>query len=522
MKRIFTVPCVLLILMFALVALALQFRTPNIADPDGFYHFRHAQIMREQGVFSSAFPWAQFSEISETSADLWYGFHVLLMPFTYLVSEPVAIKFAGAAGAFALLMLVWAALRKLKVKGAALWALLFIIATPDIPFRIAMTRPHVLSLGLMLFIFAATLEGSPWAVAVAAMLFASLHLSVAWIPVVVIGVILFFSLVHRAHVPWKHVLGMSAGLLAGMLARPNPAGGLQLAYTQVVRFAAVKAQELPLRFGRELVPFGWENFVTQLLPLALLVVIALCFLGWAVWSKNFRTIEQKRRIALWSSLALAALFGILAFTAAGRAAELAAAFAVVALALIASSYPAFASRAPFLFSRAGRWATGLVIAATLLYMGVNSLQRSGVVLNNAFPQDKFKEASQWLAANARPKEIVFNPHWDTFAMLFFWNPANYYINGMDPIFLYAYDQNQYWRLHFIATDKASDTTCPLIRCNGVQIENTYDVLKNKFRASYIFVQKLRIPRFTAYLEQDRAHYEKTFDNKSEAIFRIRR
>ena len=61
-------------------AAALHGVSPTTADPDGFYHIRHARVYRTQGLFDSGFPWARFSAIRDQASDLWYGFHVLHVP----------------------------------------------------------------------------------------------------------------------------------------------------------------------------------------------------------------------------------------------------------------------------------------------------------------------------------------------------------------------------------------------------------------------------------------------------------
>ena len=59
---------------------ALHGISPTTADPDGFYHIRHARVYRTQGLFDNGFPWARFSAIRGQAGDLWYGFHVLHVP----------------------------------------------------------------------------------------------------------------------------------------------------------------------------------------------------------------------------------------------------------------------------------------------------------------------------------------------------------------------------------------------------------------------------------------------------------
>ena len=90
---------------------------------------------------------------------------------------------------------------------------------------------------------------------------------------------------------------------------------------------------------------------------------------------------------------------------------------------------------------------------------------------------------------------------------------------MDPIFEYSFKPELYWKTHFLAIDAGTAFTCGMIRCTAEQTEDTYKVLKNDFRASYIVVEKLRNPKLLQYL-QSFVGYQKVFDNNAQTVFRI--
>ena len=67
---------------------------PRVADLDSFYHIGHALAYLEGSVFDTSLPWATQSIIGDMGGDLWWGFHVLLMPFaTVLITELGTIAF---------------------------------------------------------------------------------------------------------------------------------------------------------------------------------------------------------------------------------------------------------------------------------------------------------------------------------------------------------------------------------------------------------------------------------------------
>src|SRR5262249_18679948 len=102
-----------LIVLFA--AIAHSQLIPLIADSDSFYHIRHAWEYRIRGIGDSSFPWAQYSAVRTCGADIWYGFHLLMIPVTLL--HPLLNGIYG--GAFAVtvasLWLLFLAFRRLHV-----------------------------------------------------------------------------------------------------------------------------------------------------------------------------------------------------------------------------------------------------------------------------------------------------------------------------------------------------------------------------------------------------------------------
>ena len=95
-------------ILFLFVAIASVFysASPNIADPDGFYHLKHAQIYKDNGIFFKNFPWVQYSSINVLKSDLWYGFHILLIPFAGSDSAS-GIKTAGIFLTIISLLFLW-------------------------------------------------------------------------------------------------------------------------------------------------------------------------------------------------------------------------------------------------------------------------------------------------------------------------------------------------------------------------------------------------------------------------------
>ena len=71
----------------------LQFSTPALVDPDGYYHIKAAQIIQEKGVSELAvFPYLTKSVWQIYNADLSLGFHLILIAFISLFGGLIGIK----------------------------------------------------------------------------------------------------------------------------------------------------------------------------------------------------------------------------------------------------------------------------------------------------------------------------------------------------------------------------------------------------------------------------------------------
>ncbi|MBI2454341.1 MAG: hypothetical protein HYV54_02115 [Parcubacteria group bacterium] len=152
--------------------------------------------------------------------------------------------------------------------------------------------------------------------------------------------------------------------------------------------------------------------------------------------------------------------------------------------------------------------------------GLNSIPLFKKYNDVAWAPAFLKESALWLKENSQPGEIVFHTNWDQLGALFFWNPNNYYINGMDPIFMYAYNPSLYWKNHFMfTTDMAHNQTCGKIRCTAEEVEDTTKVLTEDFKAGYVVLRKAQNPKtFFFWVKENK--FPLVFENKTEAVFKI--
>lgn len=505
-----SIELILVLSLFLAISAYLNFRTENIFDPDSFYHIRHAWLYQTQGIFDSSFPWTQFSAIRERGADLWYGFHIFLMPFTYVDDLAAGIKVAGFTITFLVLSSLYFAFRNLKIKFSFYWPLLFLFSSGETIWRTVMTRPHPLSLGLLALIFSFFYTSTTWAVVIFSFLFSWIHASVFWLPIVILAPIVLFRWLNNEKISTPPIYGLLGGLAAGLAARPNPLGNIKLVYTQVVELLLAKNYGLAETIGMELRPPAIAGLEDKILFLLIIFSASIGYLGWLVYKKE--TFKTEEKILFVSSL-VAVVFSILMYVTARRAIDLLALFTVILAALMANH----AIRHPGISRLRILAMMSLIIVSATAYslVGVDKYYKEYTLLPS-----KFKEPSTWLKENTKEGDIVFHLYWDQFPSLFYWNQHNYYIHGMDPVFLFSHDPDLYWKMYYMSVRDMGGLTCGVEVCGPQDIKTVYEVIKNDFKASYVFVRKISEKRFIEHLESDKEHFEKVYELGHSTIYKV--
>jgi hypothetical protein len=517
----------LLFVLFA-VALAayLHLTLPGVPDRDALYHFRHAALYREFGPLMSAFPWTQYSVVSRIGADIWYGFHLLLTPFT-LDPDPVrGVKLAGAFDLAAMLVLVYAAGRLLRARLAPLWPLMALTFAPYLLYRLLMTRPHVISIGFAALLLACAVEGSMWGVALVSFAIAWVHLGFFWVVPLIIGVVAFVRWIVEGKWAWREALVAITGTVAGWALRPNPIGAAKLVYTQIVQLAIEKQKGLPLLFGGDLVSgmqtleqSGIGDFARHFVPgLTLWALLAIVLVAAATSQSE---LAPRQRALLWSSFALSAITLAMMMRFSLRAVDLLSVFTAMLAAGVYTCIlsPAMGGKSEFSTPSHLRAvvAVGAALIALMVWQGARDYAR--VMPRMTYSPYRFKLAGAWLAQNSAPGDIVFDAHWDLFPDLFFWNTTNLYVGGMDPIFQYAYDPKLYWKAHHLYTGRFSSFTCAGPVCGPSNGEDTFRVLTRDFHAKFLVLEQKRYAPLFHYALND-PRFQFVFDDGVVAVFRL--
>src|SRR3989344_2955608 len=143
-----------------LISAFFHFRSPNIPDPDSLYHLRHAWLYRTGSMVDTGFPWTYYSVIRLLGADLWYGFHLFLTPFTYFGDLLFGNKAVGIFMTAGLLLIFGWILKRHQISLPFFWPFIFFFSVPNALFQLLMVRPHLLSLALSIALLSVLISGS--------------------------------------------------------------------------------------------------------------------------------------------------------------------------------------------------------------------------------------------------------------------------------------------------------------------------------------------------------------------------
>ena len=493
---------------------------PNVADLDGFYHIGHAAAYLQGSLFDTGLPWASRSIIGDRGGDLWWGFHVLLLPFAALGSVSAGLRLAALALTSGLTFVVYRVLIRHGVAGAGWWAALFMVAVPNVFFRYLMVRPHVVSLAASILLLSVLVRGRWWHVVLLGALMSWVHLSLFWMaPCLVVA----YAIVRipvtvalgrdrpDAGVPIRQAIpAVIAGTIAGWLLRPDAWDTATLLNIQLVQLFALKATDQPLTFAAELSPIAPLELLRTTWLFSVAWVVAVGLTARHAYRGRLDELGQGRATFLLTSMIVSGVFLILALFSARRAMEQWVAFGFLTFPLLATITPTESLRRPVRFS------VGVLLTAHLAWGAWRHDLNTSLV---ASPADTMRDVAGFLEANSEPGEVVFHTKWDNFGPLFAFNRSNHYLGGMDPIFQYAHDDRAFWEFFYLSSDATSEWTCDAWPCIEGNATDTWIVLRDHFRTRWVVVEPRRNPRFTLFLLND-PRFRLALETRREALFEL--
>lgn len=404
--------------LYALV----QYATPGLADHDGYYHMRMAQLIRDEGL-KPAFVWLPLTILNQAD---FYDHHLLFHVYLSLFagSTNPADLIAGAKLASVIMpalaaLAIWWLLRGQGVRWAPLWTLALFAMSQAFLYRMSMPRAQSASLLVLALGLHWLLQRRYWALLPLGFVYVWLYDAFPLL-LAAAGVYVIAALATERRLEWKALAFPAIGLGLGLV--------LNLYFPQDLRFilthlTAKLDDSTPV--GNEWYPYDtWVLLVNSGPSLAAFVIGALA-LGW-----RGRRMDR----ATLTAFGLSIVFGVMLFKA-RRFVEYYPAFALIfaALSIAPLLDEWLAGRARL--TRLAPVAMLVILAAPITF----TIQQGRATMATSAPANLYATASDWLKQNSQPGSLIFQTDWDDFPHLFFYNTQNVYTAGLDATYSELYD-----------------------------------------------------------------------------------
>lgn len=477
-------------MLIVIVNCFIQFASPHTVGTDPYYHAQASLLGMD--LLSKQFPWTQQSLFTNNFADKEFLFHVLLFPFVWLgglTGAKIATVLFASTAIFAMYLLC----RQRNVNTPFLWVILVFAAADLFLYRISITRPHILSLALTLGLCWALLENKRWWVVGFCFLFVYTYTAYH----LVIGIAVLYCLNHLLHAKkWDTALFSFAffGTLLGILLHPHFPNNLLIWKVQNVDVLHLVWSSIDLGFGSEFQPPDSRWFLVNFTVAFFCLPIALF---WSSWKQ----VKMKEDTTYFVFLA----FGFFCLSLMSkRFAEYWPVYALLASACLVRdadvplSWKYLLEFTPYHYRirkrvkelnqekfiecadtgyhpamlNNGKWVTLCItiIAVLFFYRTVSK----AMYLNSLEHEPYYMQAALWMKENVPDGETIFHSDWDEFPQLFYYNPENYYLNCLDPIFMYAHNPDIWllWK-----------------QIGRGEIEGLDQVIPEKFNSHWIFLSQ---------------------------------
>ncbi len=490
-KRSYLQYLTIFFLFFTIFAF-IQFSSPNLAGTDAYYHIKHAYLIRTEG-FSAVrnFPWISYSIINKYPADFCFFYHILLIPFTYL-GLITGLKVASALFSSLIFVVFFFVLRQLKIKYAFLWTLILFGLSGSFAFRLILARDFILSISFFLLGLVFLLKNKKIGIFIVSFFYALTYVGCPFL----LAVILLYAIIvwiFRKKIDLRNFAISFSGMVLAFLIRPDFPNNLRILFYQDVMPFINMFKGLRLPVGAELSSAYSLNQIDMTRGVSYLLP-ALFFI--------FLTSQKERKKPLFiKSFFLFSLFFILLLMTfvSGRFIEYLAPLSLLLMAFLFENYlrPVLPDIIKFLkerkhdFLKCGKLCASFLILAIILAPGIINFRNSLTNMKGGIPLTVYREAANFLKENTQKGEVVFNINWADFPLLFFYNDYNAYTIGMDPNFLYLYDENLYWQWFgvgwqgFVCDDKEECFKRNYCAINDDK-EIAY-VIKNSFKSRYVII-----------------------------------
>jgi hypothetical protein len=404
----------------------IQYSTDALIGFDGYFHIKFSNLMLEKKGIIRELPWLQYTIHRDHYRDHHFFQHVLYLPFAWgdlRVGGKLAAWFFATAATSIFYVVV---ARRGKMLGV-IFTLILLGASARFLNRMSMPRVPSMSMAcLLLGAWALLARKGPW---LAAVMFLYVWLYDGFILLAMLMACFTAAEVIVEHRPnWRLLAWGFGGMLAAMIINPYFPESLSSYWFNLVR--STGGMQVAEKTGVEWSDIGsWELFTS-----AIGVWLAL---GFGIFCAILKQKPTRATVALFLATGIATA---LAFKARRHMDT----WPQLALLFAAYSWADFwTEQSELRPERDGRRMGATVLLACLIIITPFTVVRQVREVKTERPFSDYKGAALWLKENTKPGAVVFNGSWDDFPFLFFFNTHNYYIVGLDKLYLKRFDEGLY-------------------------------------------------------------------------------
>jgi hypothetical protein len=467
----------------------------GLFERDGYYHARLAQMMPERGL-SRSFPWTQLSIWKDRYCDKEFLYHLAMMPFAQLGSEPIlGARIFATLLSVAVVVTLFLVLRANGARWPAFLAALPLGMGGLFLARLGMIRSHVLSM-LLVLLGTHFLLRRGWR---ALLLLGFVYAWSYTMPFVLLLTAAPFALgrwIGRGGFDWRSLAAAGLGPALGLAIHPYSPLTLEaiFIYVQIFRIGMQGVGKSGFELGNEIYPYPLP-VLFDIYPMLLILVPLLAL---------FAVLRRKQLAPETLGLVLSTVFWFAMTMASARFVEYLVLLLVTAIALavrdVVSARDGLPDRLPR--HRRLRWTVAVGAVGALVAFHLYSMKFYVHYQTKAAPPRFFQGASVWMSRNLAPGETVVNLFWDDFPDLFYAAPRQHYLWGLDPTYTIRRDANQaLW----------------LERFRRREVDLNGRAMADAFRSHYLILRASRVDR---YPELRRPPFQEVYRDGSAVLYRM--
>jgi hypothetical protein len=503
----------------------------SLPDPDSYYHAKMARLMIEKGLVFENFPSMSFTILKDNYVDYHWLYHVALIPFISLLGDLTGVRIATIFFTSLFLVLFYFILHRNNIKYPGLY-LLLLASVPTFLLRLSIVKANAVSLCFLFLGINLMLKKKRKLLLLLGMVYVWFYggfillTGASLVYIISLGikntldnsgdilkakiiygrVIKYFFKGVATPYGWKAFFIILTGNLLGMLINPYAIANFKFYWVQIYEIAMVGS---PAGFD---LARGWYSISGQLLlyETMVLLIALITLISLFIFFRVKVTLEFIFFAALTTAFMILSKRSLRMFE---YSAPISVWFIAVGFNLLFQSV----SKEQLLKgidkvfkNKILIKGISLILACVVIYISslftYTAIRDVKIMLYN-HPLNYLSGPANWLKDNTSKDSIVFNAGWDDWPFLFYFNDHNNYLVGLDPIFMYEYDEYKY-ELWFKII-------------NGEVKENLASIIIHNFNSRYVVLSKKRKFRRFIKIITNNPNITKTFEDSSGFVFKIK-